>query len=832
MRKHLPDREHFVGTVLPQLPSYRVVEWVGSGCNGHVYRAHSKEITSDLAFKFVPTENLPEDPEQRGIYLMEARKANSLDNECVVRCVEVLPLVDDALHRTFVVFVSQYVSGTSLQDFIKKKRSEIGVAFIEAFLDTMFGLLFELDQRGMEHGDLHAGNVLVSQSQYSLSGEARFKVTDFGITEITGIDHTSDYLFIARILRDLLECVSYNDQQSRDRYVYDILRLDYLRRHLIETDPLADPLARNPRKLSEKLRFVDDEYIKAIRNHTVTSMVTPFDYPNCEQMGNSHLLMRNLYSDRLLGLTEIRARSNLVLTGPRGCGKTTVFRALSMDYLTSVGADDPSQLQFSGVYYRCDDLYFSFPRYELPERPSAFDIPMHFIVVSLMAETLRHVSAWAKRHFEAEFRKKESLMTARLWKLLGLKQPSDPASTGFSPLIAKLMKQRARAAKKQRLCHLPGQPIEGYLGPNALFDFCGELVSSLSFLRERPFFYFIDDYSTPKITTALQLNLNRLFMHRSSSAFFKLSTESPISFERRDIDGKQFVEEREYDLVNLGLRYLGHDGTQVHTFLADLFERRFRAVDDFPCNTLVELLGDNERNENESARQIRERRGHASYFGVQTVTAMCSGDIHYMIRLVGKMVEDAGDVSLEKSGPDEPRISAARQSSTIRRAAGEFMESVRNLPRHGIALAAIVSAIGNVSSSYLRYRNAANVTGSPPHQATRIEPYEPLDLSKDAQELLNDLIRFSILLMDPRGKSRRGGVVPRFYLRRYLIPHFNLTFSKRDSLELENRDIELLLTSPNLFHDQQRIKSLHDPRASKWRDQFQDDLFEGGKDDQ
>ena len=139
---------------------------------------------------------------------------------------------------------------------------------------------------------------------------------------------------------------NYPDQNSRDRYVFNILRSDFLGRHLIETDPLADPLARNPRKLSDKLLSMDEEYDKAVRSHTVAKMVTPFDYPNCEQMGNSHLLMRNLYSDRLLGLKEIRARSNLVLTGPRGCGKTTVFRALSMDYLISVNDDDPTTLPF------------------------------------------------------------------------------------------------------------------------------------------------------------------------------------------------------------------------------------------------------------------------------------------------------------------------------------------------------------------------------------------------------------------------------------------------------------------------------------------------------
>ena len=71
-----------------------------------------------------------------------------------------------------------------------------------------------------------------------------------------------------------------------------------------------------------------------------------------------------------------------------------MFRALILDYQPPVDADNPSKLQFWGVYCRCDDLYFSFPRYELPKRAIASDIPMHFIVDSLMAEALRLRMRW------------------------------------------------------------------------------------------------------------------------------------------------------------------------------------------------------------------------------------------------------------------------------------------------------------------------------------------------------------------------------------------------------------------------------------------------------
>ena len=389
MRRHLPERDHFLRMRFPFFSNHEIVEHLGSGAIGRVYRAHAERFDGDLAFKFVPAENLPADPEQRDVYLEEAKKANVLVSQCVVPYVDVQPWDDPELNRSFVVFICQYVSGLSFERFIKKYRNDIEIGFIERFLSTMFGLLFELKQRRMVHGDLHPGNVLVARSTFDLRGEVQFWVTDFGISELTGSSHSRDYLGVADMLRRLLKCINYQEQDARDRYVFRILRDDFLRRHLIETDPLADTLASNPRGLQDKLDSVDEMFAQANRARTETEMTTPFDYPNCEQIGDAHLLLKSLYSDRLLGLSEIRARSNLVLTGPRGCGKTTVFRALSLRYAMSTQGDDPRSLPFIGIYYRCDDLYFSFPRYELPSRPEGFDIPMHFMVCSLVAETLR-----------------------------------------------------------------------------------------------------------------------------------------------------------------------------------------------------------------------------------------------------------------------------------------------------------------------------------------------------------------------------------------------------------------------------------------------------------
>ena len=81
-----------------------------------------------------------------------------------------------------------------------------------------------------------------------------------------------------------------------------------------------------------------------------------------------------------------------------------------------------------------------------------------------------------------------------------------------------------------------------------------------------------------------------------------------------------------------------------------------------------------------------------------------------------------------------------------------------------------------------------------------------------AQQLYDELLRYSVFIEDIRGKSRRGNVVPRLYLRRFLIPHFNLTFSTRDSIELEPVDFEAFLIAPKDFENKFRLKSPDDAK--------------------
>lgn len=811
MREHLPAPELFLGKTVPGHPKVQIRELINQGNDALVFLAENESTGYQFACRIVPPENIPRDEEERKEWLYTAKRiSNEVRHEAAVLCEDDLLWEVEETGKTYVAFLFQFIPGENLRDFIKKNKNAISISFIESFLRTMFRLLHAMQHGGIEHGDLHAGNIIVAKpSEADLEPGYNFKVIDFGVHHIaSSIGGQSDYHRLAEMLRLLLASLDRGGPgtSAQDKFIWDVLRNDFLGRHLIEDDPLIDHLARNPRGLFEKLRDLSSEYQKKMQDQDHTLMVTPFDYPNCEQMGNHHLLLEALYSDQFLGLPEIEARTNLVLTGPRGCGKTTVFKALSLQHKLKVNGDQPKDLAYIGIYYRCDDLYFSFPRYRLPEIPAAVDIPLHFLTATLLQQVIETFQSWAQKYFPEVLREQERGLCRRLWQILEIEQPGSPDAERLSALLARLQKERTRAADKYRFQHDAKQTFGPYFGPQHLFQACQVLSDRFGFMYGRPFYFFIDDYSDPKITSDLQQNLNRLVLQRTAVCFFKISTESPVSFISSDIDGKNYVETREYELLNLGIRYIKDSDRRVLPFLDGLFERRFRAVDNFPVTSLDELIGNLKRNENELARQMRKQVPKDAYAGRKTLAALCSGDIHYMIRLVGAMVTEVGGTDALKSREAIPKIEYSVQHQVITTKAGEFLNSVRMLPEHGPRLADIVTAFGNVARSFLKFRTSKNETGNPPRQAMRIEPYESFELQGEALEIFKALLRYSIFLEDPRGKSRRGHIVPRYHLRRYLIPKLNLTLSGRDSIEVEPWELEELFTKPKAFEERRRLR--------------------------
>ena len=226
-------------------------------------------------------------------------------------------------------------------------------------------------------------------------------MTDFGVAEATSDRRfKDDFDQLADVVRRLLQEVSYTAGSLKEKFVFNVLNDRFLARYLTERDTTREPLARQPEALFQELQEIDAEFDKYAGEGI--RLLTPFDFLNCEQIGDDESILKALYSDRFLGLDDIRSRNNVVVTGPRGCGKSTVFKSLSLHHKSQVDEDAPNETTFLGVDYRCLDLYFAFPRYVAPARPEAIDIPVHFVTATLLASFCEVFERWALRHFQEE----------------------------------------------------------------------------------------------------------------------------------------------------------------------------------------------------------------------------------------------------------------------------------------------------------------------------------------------------------------------------------------------------------------------------------------------
>jgi len=815
MRKHLPDVNYFIQKNIPELSDYKILELIGSGCNAHVFKAFSEKVNNHISCKIIPKANLAGVNDDPPLWRAEIDKANLLDNKTVVKFFQVSNWIDAANHIDCIVLCSEYVNGPALEQYLKDHPNDISVSFSEHFLKVLLAFIHDMERYNVTHGDLHLKNILVEDRTDQLNEpDFAFRVTDFGVATATADrNFKDDYLQLADDLKTILENINYQLLTPRDKFAFNILNDHFLARHLIESDLTRDPLARQTKSLYERLDTIDEEYNKLQKETSSVKLLTPFDYLSCEQIGESHSLLKALYSNLFLGLQEIEGRNNLVLTGPRGCGKSTVFKSLSLRHRTLTNEADPNDIEYIGIYYRCDDLYSAFPRYELPNRKEGYDIPVHYLVATLVCSMLEVVELWGMTHFSETFLKNEKKVSMALWKLFDIESPKEPGVQTFKAIIARLQKERMRSVRKQRFIHTDEQ-IGSYFGPHILIRVAESLSLNFNFLRTKPFYFFIDDYSMPKITSPLQQNINRLFMQRTDSCFFKLSTESPVSYVGKDIDGKAYVEGREFVLLNLGLVYLSAKPAEISAFIEDVFTKRFQAIPEYPVADISTLVGNYDSPSfNEIALSIR-RSEKPEMWGKETLAQLCSGDIFYIISLVGRMVTNIGGRERLAEITDIPKISKEIQKKSIREEAGNFLINLRGV-QGGEHLVQVVTAFGNVAHSYLKFRNSKNEEGNPPHLASRIEPYEALNLSTRATDVYSQLLQYSLFLEDPRGKSRRGKVVPRLYLRRSLLPIFNLTFGKRDSIELEVVEIENLLLSPKEFEQRYRLKNSERSESSQ-----------------
>jgi len=151
---------------------YRILEKLGEGGMGVVYKAQDTKLRRNVALKFLPSE-LTSDQDAKERFIHEAQAASALDHLNICTIHEINETHDGS---SFIAMACY--DGETLKKKIERGSLKVEEA-IEIALQVAQGLN-KAHQNGIVHRDIKPANIIVTNDGIA-------KIVDFGLAKLTGL---------------------------------------------------------------------------------------------------------------------------------------------------------------------------------------------------------------------------------------------------------------------------------------------------------------------------------------------------------------------------------------------------------------------------------------------------------------------------------------------------------------------------------------------------------------------------------------------------------------------------------------------------------------------
>ena len=812
VRRYLTDS----ATRPQKIDDYEVKSVLGFGCKGVTYKVMRPDIRAHYALKLTISAEYQDHSSRLEINRMQDVAARDPDHFPQVHGVNDWKFEIAGQENSFVYFVEEYLEGDTLEKVLEEKPDFFTPAILEGFVREMLLALQAMQEPDWDlmHDDLHAGNIVL-RALYQK--DPRPYIIDFGSAKPRGTTRkqrddirnlASHVARIVNIIRDR--------ETPRTKHEEAVLTAcEGLLAVMSDDDPL-----RRKDSAGELLHIFQECFPKGeYKQH----LERPFDFGNAEEVLDNRLLQK-LSIRSFPWREEIESSGNLLLIGPRGCGKTTVFRSMSFNCLADSGRiEDALSLSYLGLYISCNrDFRLRFSALE----PSILvrrerEIRHYFNLLVLREFTGALIACETGEKLGETDRKRFRDFLERFFGCEHCGNSSSQLRDIEGCVTRAIGTTRMSISQDRPLAELTDQ---SFLADLALF--AGQQIGP--FLG-KVLHLFVDDYTERKVPKEAQRALNHILFVPNGIYKSKISSEV-FGVPHDQTFGSFLDQSRDYKEMNLGTRYCYLPPAEQMEFLKNIIDNRLAIckyagrVDDiigpshYSQSTFAKTLkcemqerarlkaakqgqGPDEVADQEIDAQLERENKKTYYHGWQTICELCTGDVSNVLELLERMYKERVVTSTSREC-----IRPVHQNSVIQKYSRQYLLKVKGIPQFGEQIFGIVDAFGTMShqllvkspwltrpegrkdpyrliriemdESYIREIGTSSQDDSP--VAAKIR-----GLEETAMHLWRLLQRYCVFVDAEESRSRRNTLASKVILRRIFCPAFRIDFTNSESYTLD-----------------------------------------------